>query len=195
MKEKMGKYFITKEKIVSELIQNSKKVGNIINEMTHYIPHKATRDVILQTLDFMKPLPLTLGLRISRWTKTQMEVIIPARGKNLDEWGQISEGVVCFAALRSFKKMWKKWSPKGNFNIWIQEISIERTKQSLGDLRLKMELSEVSRESVFAELLREKKAELETVIQVFDSDQESPQWVGQVRIKAHFYYNESLDWK
>ena len=61
---------------------------------------KASHAALSYALDIVRPFSAGMGLRISRLADTQVEMVIPARTRNLSDLKQMHEGAVVTAAMK-----------------------------------------------------------------------------------------------
>jgi hypothetical protein len=142
-------------------------------------------------LDLMQPHMLALGLRIAKLTRTQVEVVIPDKERNLDSQGCIQEGVVMAAATESARFLWSHNRPDGNFQQSLKNFEIEILNSFRGPLRVRMELPELVRESAYAELATTQRSEHELQAQVFDA---SDILLAQIRMTVRLTIIPALQW-
>jgi hypothetical protein len=142
-------------------------------------------------LEFIQPHVVALGLRVARLSRTQAEIIIPDKERNLSPEGFILEGVVVTAAIEALRFLWEHNKPEGNFKQSIRGLELEVLKPFVGPLRLRVELSEILRESCYSDLATQQKNEHEVVAQVFDP---SEQMVAQLHLSVRLALVPALEW-
>ncbi|WP_413576105.1 YiiD C-terminal domain-containing protein [Bdellovibrio sp. HCB290] len=150
---------------------------------------KASHAALGYALDIVRPFSAGMGLRISRLKDTQIEVVIPARTRNMNELKQMHEGALLSAAIEAAKILWMRHAPLGNFEIAVTRIESEFFKVQTNDCRLRMELAENIREVVLADLRERREATATADVQVFD---ENEQAVGSVQMQLKLKHTPAL---
>ncbi|WP_413585550.1 DUF4442 domain-containing protein [Bdellovibrio sp. HCB274] len=150
---------------------------------------KASHAALGYALDIVRPFSAGMGLRISRLKDTQIEVVIPARTRNMNELKQMHEGALLSAAIESAKILWMRHAPLGNFEIAVTRIESEFFKVQTNDCRLRMELAENIREVVLADLRERRESTATADVQVFD---ENDQAVGSVQMQLKLKHTPAL---
>lgn len=137
----------------------------------HWAP-RTSRDALSYVLNFMRPVVLGMGFRISRLTDEKVEVIIPFRSKNKNEEGALHESVLLAAGIEGAKTLWLRHAPLGEFHFQIEEFSFKNIKNSAREVRMRLEAPETLRQSVLGQLRVVNRASIENHIQFFeDGDQ------------------------
>lgn len=150
---------------------------------------KASHAALGYALDIVRPFSAGMGLRISRLKDTQIEVVIPARTRNMNEIGQMHEGAILSAAIEAVKILWMRHAPMGNFEIAVTRIESEFFKVQTGDCRLRMELAENTREVVLADLRDRREATSSADVQIFDDNDQA---VGSVQMQLKLKHTPAL---
>lgn len=150
---------------------------------------KASHAALGYALDIVRPFSAGMGLRISRLKDTQIEVVIPARTRNMNEAKQIHEGAILTAAIEAAKILWMRHAPMGNFEIAVTRIESEFFKVQTGECRLRMELAENTREVVLADLRDRRESASAADVQIFD---ENDQAVGSVQMQLKLKHTPAL---
>ncbi len=132
-----------------------------------------TREALSYFLDFFRSSTLGMGLRVAKINNTQIEMILPDRSRNLDEEGYFLESALMTAGIESFKLLWLRHAPIGNFQFKIQKIHFEKVSSVLNEKKFKsyrarFEIQSEQREMVLAQLRADQKALVEHKILYFD---------------------------
>lgn len=143
-------------------------------------------------LDFLRPHVRALGLRVARLSKDHVELVLPSKFRNQGEAGHVLEGAVVMAACEAAKWLWQQNRTQEGFHQSIQKIQLSCLRPLMGTLRLRIALSEISRETVFLELAKIQKSEHLDLVMIYDKDE---QLVAQVEILSEFSLTPSLEWK
>lgn len=130
---------------------------------------KASHAALSYALDLMRSFSSGMGLRVARLSDVQIELVIPARSRNLSESKTMHEGAITTAAIESAKILWMRHAPLGNFEIAVKQIEVELFKNTSTDCRLRTELSESLREVTLAEIRERRESTSELEIGVFDA--------------------------
>lgn len=150
---------------------------------------KASHAALSYALDIVRPFSAGMGLRISRLSDTQVEMVLPARTRNMNDLNQIHEGAVVTAAIEAAKLLWMRHAPMGHFEIVVSHVDMEFFKAQGGDCRLRMELSEVTRETILAEIRDRREAKVEGELKVFD---ENEQAIAELHLQLQFKHTPAL---
>lgn len=175
--------------------KNILRLTDLVEEVSEAIDAKSPKTVLNFALDVIKPYLQALGLRVSRISEENIEVILPAKFQSTSQDQQLDEGAICSAGIFAFKQLWKKNSPKGKFSISIQKIIFEkiRTHQfEHGDLSLRFELPKLTRETIFADLSDRENNQSQFLILVYN---QSEHIVAEIHLVADLHLNKSLEWK
>lgn len=150
---------------------------------------KASHAALSYALDIVRPFSAGMGLRISRLSDSQVEMVVPARTRNLNDAHTMHEGAITTAAIESAKLLWMRHAPLGNFEICVTRIEADFFKVQNSECRLRMELPETTREIVLAELRDQRETSAEAEIKVFD---EHDQAVGGIILQLKFKHTPAL---
>jgi acyl-coenzyme A thioesterase PaaI-like protein len=159
----------------------TKNFNNIAENLSQDLWRK-TKQGLNFALDYVRPFFKSLGLRIAKLRSTQIEIIIPTKPKNWKSNGRIHEGVLLSTMIEAIEILWHRNRPEGNFNLQIQKAQIEFYKTLNSDIRFRMEMTEIERESVFAELNKTQESEQELIGKFYNQD-EILVAEGQLKIK------------
>jgi hypothetical protein len=180
------------KKISKNINKKFNKITGLVEEVTEQLDLRQPKTVLNFALDMIKPYLQTLGLRISKLSEEQIEVVLPEKFKYMDINQELDEGAVCSAAVFSFRQLWNRNSPKGHFEIHIQKIHFERFRDLHSDLLLRLELGKLNREAIFADLSDTKRASTDMIVHIYDREE---QLVGQVNILADLKLIEAIERK
>ncbi len=134
---------------------------------------KASHAALSYALDVVRPFSAGMGLRISRLSDTQVEMVVPARTRNLSDANTMHEGALTTAAIEAAKLLWMRHAPLGNFEIAVTRIEADFFKVQSSECRLRMELPETTREVVLAELRDQRETSAEAEVKVFDANDQA----------------------
>ncbi|WP_374034217.1 PaaI family thioesterase [Bdellovibrio bacteriovorus] len=150
---------------------------------------KASHAALSYALDIVRPFSAGMGLRISRLSDTQVEMVIPARTRNLNEVKTMHEGALVTAAIEAAKLLWMRHAPMGSFEINVTRLESELFKVTSEECRVRMELPETVREVVLAEVRDHREAKAEVELKVFDSNDQA---VAEFRLHLSFKHTPAL---
>lgn len=171
---------------------NINKITNLVEEVTGHLKTQTPKSALNFALDLLKPYLQALELRISRLSLSSIEIIVPAKSKNLNSNNEIDEGILLSSALYGIQLLWEKRKPEGPTEIRMTAAQIEILKPRRGNLRLRTELGEIAREAIFAELVQNSRSHQDFSVQIFD---EHDQIVAQIFLKIEFQHQPVLKWK
>ncbi len=181
-----------------------KKWGAEISRVTHHFQDSlehitaqlepgGPKKVINLALDVMrpyfKPYLQSLGLRISRLTYQNIEVILPAKFLLEDSQENVDEGAAVTAALFAFRTLWKKNSPRRIFQVEILNFEFEHLRPLQAPLFLRFNLTSSQRESIYVELSDQSRSIHESTVQIYDQEDQA---VAKVLIKAELKMEKVL---
>lgn len=163
-----------------------------ITALLEEISPKASHAALGYAADLLRPFSVGMGLRISRLSDSQVEVVLPGRTRNKNEEGQMHEGAILAAAVEAARSLLQRHAPLGEFKISSRKIEIENFQPSSGELRFRLELSETLRESVLAELRKRRKSQLDLLVQAYD---EKDFVVAEINLHLELHHTPSLSSK
>lgn len=134
---------------------------------------KASNAALSYALDILRPFSGGMGLRVSRLSDTQIEMVLPSRARNMTENKNLHEGALVTAAMEAAKILWIRHAPMGEFDIQVQHCEAEFLKAHSEECRLRMELSEALRETILAEIRGQREASCEVVIKAYDDNEQT----------------------
>lgn len=164
----------------------------LVSDVAEQVSSPRTKKALNSALDLFRPHVLSLGLRISVLSSSQIELLLPVKKRNLDEMERLLPGVQISAAIEAYKLLWQRNAPDGNFDIVIKSTKAQFFKQAKTDLQLRGELAEISRETKWAELSKNKRTDHEMSLHFFDTQE---QMVAEIEISAELFVREMIDWK
>ncbi|GEM_PF-1011144 len=130
---------------------------------------QASREALSYFLDFFRPSTLGMGLRVSKLNDTQIEVVVPKRPKNVDEEGDWLDSALITAGVESFKILWLRHAPIGEFHFQIDKVVYEKRKsEETQSLRVRYELSAEAREAALTELRSQSVTHVDSTLFIFD---------------------------
>lgn len=179
-----------KEGLKSELENRGIRLSAAdIAALLEEISPKASHAALSYALDIIRPFSAGMGLRISRLSDTHVEMVIPARSHNLNENKYFHEGAFLTAAVETAKVLWMRHAPMGNFEISIESSETNFFKNQSEDCRIRMELSETTREVVLSEIRDRRQAQTECELKIFD---ENDQTVAEIRLHLKFKHTPAI---
>ncbi|MNJ91324.1 putative thioesterase (yiiD_Cterm) [compost metagenome] len=134
---------------------------------------KASHAALSYALDIVRPFSAGMGLRISRLSDTQVEMVVPARTRNMNDTQTLHEGALMTAAVEAVKVLWMRHAPLGGFEINVTRCQAEFLKTESSDCRLRLELSEALRETVLAELRKNREAIADMTVKAYDENEQA----------------------
>ena len=134
-----------------------------------------TREALSYFLEFFRPATIGMGLRIAKINDTQIELIIPDRHKNKDEEGYFLDSALTTSGVESFKLLWLRHAPIGEFHFKIQKMTFEKmgnafNEKKINTVRVRFELPAEFREGALAQLRSEQKTVVDHKISFFDEN-------------------------
>lgn len=166
--------------------------GELADQVATDLPSPRAKRLLNSALDFLRPHFLSLGMRVVRLSPHHVEIMVPAKPRNLDESGFIMEGILTSAAIEAFKQLWKRNAPEGFFENKVMGYQFEKFKELKGDIRLRCELSDLSREAILAELHKDKRSRTQVQIHFFNSED---QICAELNLQSELFLKEMIDWK
>ncbi|MNL37014.1 hypothetical protein D3C87_1591350 [compost metagenome] len=150
---------------------------------------KASHAALSYALDLVRPFSAGMGLRISHLADTHVEMVIPARTRNLSDTRVLHEGALVTAAIECAKILWMRHAPMGEFEISVTQLQSEFLKTQSDECRVRMELTESQRELVLAEIRQSREASSENSVKIFDSNDQA---VAEIQITLKFRHTPAL---
>lgn len=150
---------------------------------------KASHAALSYAMDMLRPFSAGMGLRVSRLSDTQVEMILPVRSRNLNELNTLHEGALVTAAVEACKLLWMRHAPMGEFEISVSKIAFEIYKAQNEECRVRMELSETTREVVLSEIRDQRESTTEAELKFFD---EHDQAVADLHMSVKFKHTPAL---
>lgn len=150
---------------------------------------KVSHAALSYALDIVRPFSAGMGLRVSRLSDTQVEMVIPARTRNMDENNGLHEGALTTAAIEAAKLLWSRHAPMGHFEVHVTGIESSFYKIQSEEARARLELAESTRELVLSALRAHREAKAEAEVKVFD---EHEQAVADLHLHLSFKHTPAL---
>lgn len=150
----------------------------------------ASRSYVALALQYIRPFAKNLGLRVTKLTDTQAEVVIPHRTRNGHEDGALHEGALIAGGQEAYQLLWTRHAPLGTFRFALKAVSLQRHNPAHGDVRARFELSEATRESLLSLLRENHRASHEGLIYFFD---ENEQAVAEMTVNYELSYQPALE--
>ena len=172
--------------------QWSGSVETALENLAEQVDIKQPKQVLQFALDVVRPYLQSLGLRVAKLTAENIEVVLPEHPLHQDMKSFLDEGAVCSASLFAFRKLWKRNAPKGPFSWKVLKFEFEALRELQGPLHIKWNLPTLQREALYAELAETQRALQDTVVHVFNGQD---QLVAQVHLHAELRAMKILDWK
>jgi hypothetical protein len=163
----------------------------LAQELVNHLQGRQPQHILNFALDFIRPYVQTLGLRVSKLTPEKVEIVVPAKLMTQDVNHNLDEGALVSASLFALKTLWKKNTPKGHFKIEIKKFEYEKIRDPKVPLRIRLEVSDLVREALFAELAENKTAMQEVTAHILDSDL---QVLAKVHIQAELGLLKTINW-
>lgn len=160
-----------------------------LSALLEEVSPKASHAALSYALDILRPFSAGMGLRISRLSDTQVEMIIPARTRNMSDLNQLHEGAMTTAAIEAAKLLWMRHAPMGQFEINIGQCESVFFKVQTEDCRVRMELSETTRELVLSELRQSRESSSTAELKIFDENEQS---VAELHLHLKFKHSPAL---
>lgn len=150
---------------------------------------KVSHAALSYALDIVRPFSAGMGLRVSRLSDTQVEMVVPARTRNMDETNHLHEGALTTAAIESAKLLWSRHAPMGTFEVHVTRIESSFYKIHSEEVRARLELAESTRELVLSTLRNQREAQAEAEVKVFD---EHDQAVADLHLHLSFKHTPAI---
>lgn len=157
--------------------------------MIEEVSPKASHAALSYALDKIRPFSAGMGLRISRLSDFQIELILPARTRNFSDTDTFHEGALTTTAIEAAKILWIRHALVGNFDFSVSRIEADFFKAQAGDCRLRMELPEAHRELILAELREKRTATTECEIKIYDDHEQA---VGEIHLNLKLSHIPAL---
>lgn len=149
----------------------------------------ASNSALSYALDLLRPFSAGMGLRVSRLSDTQVEMVIPAKTRNMTESEWMHEGALTTAAMEAAKLLWMRHALMGVFDVQIVELKANFLKAEKTDCRVRLELSEQQRELALGQVRDTREGRSEMEVKVFD---EQDQLVAEFMMTAKLTHTPAL---
>jgi hypothetical protein len=180
------------QKDIKQFSENLRPWHEIVDEALLLINSPQVRKTLSSALDLFKPHFVSLGARISKLSPARIEVILPESNKNSDVHGETLDGAIISAGLHALRMLLKLNAPAGEFNLKMTEVHWRPCGSLKGELRLRAEMNDLSRENLLLELNQFKRSKQQVSLLVVSVDE---QIRGELEVHADVFIVESLDWK
>lgn len=177
---------------IKKISQNLGPLQGFVDEAVLLIRSPRIRRSLSYALEWFRPHLRSMGVRISRLSLSQVEVVLPSLKRNSDERGDTLDGVVIAAALQAHRFLWQINSPEGNVQFKITGLNWQAHGRLHGELRVRAELKDLTRENFLLELNSFKQSKQKMLLFVLSAEE---QIRAELEVDAEFYLVESLDWK
>ncbi|MFN7727964.1 MAG: hypothetical protein ACK5P7_02280 [Bdellovibrio sp.] len=153
--------------------QDFKKIaglaGRLAEDLTGSIDQAQAKRILNSALDWVRPFHLAIGFRVRKLSRSQVEAFIPARAHNLASSGEVEEAVVISVARQMAQLLIARWEVPADFEL--DQLQFSRLQKMKGDLIVRLEWEELSREGLRAELYKNQVALQEWVVTVSDLEE------------------------
>jgi hypothetical protein len=156
------------------------------------ISPKTSNAALSYAMDLLRPFSAGMGFRVSRLADLQVELIIPARTRNLNENKEIHEGALLAGALEGARLLWERHAPIGDFRLRMHKNQMQIFKPAAEEVRVRLELPEALRESVLASIRKNRQAQVEMQAQIYD---EKDQAVAEIHFSLELTHTPTLGTK
>jgi hypothetical protein len=170
----------------------NKIAEQIVGQIAEQINSRHAKQVLNSALDLIRPHFLSLGLRVTRLSNSEIEILLPKKSRNLDERGDFLPGILISSATEAYRLLWMRNAPAGEFQLRILAVQYQALKNPKGSVRVRLQLSDLSREANLAELTKRKSSEHEGVLRLHDEDD---QICAEIIVKGLLSIQEMLEWK
>lgn len=180
-----------KEGIKSQLEDRGLRLSpSDLAALVEEISPKASHAALSYAMDILRPFSAGMGLRISKLSDTRIEMVIPARTRNMNESKSLHEGALMTAAIEAAKTLWMRHAPLGKFEIEVTRCQAEIFKTQGGECRLRLEVSETLRETVLAEMRHRTEAVADVTVRAFDDHDQA---VGEFNLSLKLKHRPTLE--
>jgi hypothetical protein len=150
----------------------------------------ASRGALSSALDFLKPFSAGLGFRVSRLSDLQIELVIPARGRNLNEENMLHEGALISGGIEAAKMLWERHAPLGHFQCEVKSVQFESVRGVDREVRVRLEIPETSRENLLSQLRQVRSVTSDLSLRFVD---EAEQTVANMNLVLNLRHTPSLE--
>jgi hypothetical protein len=150
--------------------RNFKKIaglmGELADDLTGSLDQAQMRRLLNSALDWVRPYHLSIGFRVRKLSRSQVEAVIPDRTHNLNSQNELEEGVVVSVAQQMAKLLIARWEVPVEWEVVAMTFGKLHPLKSTLIARLQWE--DLAREALRAELVAEATAEQEFFIHLYD---------------------------
>jgi len=152
--------------------QDFKKIarlaGGLAEDLTGSLDQAQAKRLLSSALDWVRPFHLAIGFRIRKLSRDRAEAVIPNRAHNTNADGDVQEAVVISVAQELSKLLIARWELPVEFEL--DQIQFQRLQRMSGELVVRLEWEELSREALRAELMQKTWALQEWAVFVNDQN-------------------------
>ncbi len=174
--------------------KNFSKISNLLEEIatdfTEQMDSSRLKQNLNSALDVLRSFSRCLGFRVSLLNARNIEVIVPRKARVLEN-GNYSEGALIAVGIEAARLLWQRNGPNNARDFQVQAASWKLLKDIKSEVVVRIELSELARETALAELSKNQKSFLELQAQYFDADQLAAQLAMEISLTS----GEFLEWK
>lgn len=157
--------------------------------LEEYSP-QASNAALSYALDILRPFSSGMGLRVSKLADTHIEVIVPNRTRNMNEYKVLHEGALQTAAIESAKILWMRHAPMGIFIAELEKMEAEHLGTSEEEVRMRLEITDEQRESVLEQIRETRESKTECEVTCFDN---YDQVLAKFKMTLKFKHTPSLE--
>lgn len=149
-----------------------------------------SRTALSYALDLLKPFVAGMGLRVSRLSDTQVEMVVPNRVRNMSEGEQLHEGAFIAAGVEAARLLWTRHAPLGHFDLQTQNLSLQLFRPAEREIRVRLELPESVREAALSKLRQEREADSDLQLRFVD---EAEQTLAEMQLSLKLRHIPALE--
>lgn len=145
-------------------------MGNLTEDLAGSLSHEQIKQLLSSALDLVRPYHLAIGTRIRRLSRSQVEVLIPAKPHNLNSQGSIEEGILLSLGIQMCRLLLARWE-------WVVTPELEQAElvklasfPHEGDLIGRLEWGQVAREALRAEVVDQVQTQNTWTVHFFDRE-------------------------
>ncbi len=127
------------------------------------------RRILSSALDWVRPYHVSIGFRVRKLSRSQVEAVIPDRTHNRNGMGEIEEGVAISVAQQMTKLLVARWEVP--VELELDQINFARLQPLKGDLIARVEWEDLSREALRADLIRNITTTQEFFVHISDAQE------------------------
>lgn len=143
--------------------------GQLAEELTSSVDQAHAKRILSSALGWLKPYHLAIGFRVRKLSRARVEALVPSNTHNLRSNQEFHESVVISVAQEICQLLIARWELPVTYEL--DQIRFDRLQKMKGDLTLRLEWEEISREALRAELHQKDWAHQEWSVYAFDQDE------------------------